>query len=629
MVFNTFKKNYFEMKDFLTQFIFSLILVAFWGVNPAFAQPSNDICANATTLVCGAGAIAGTTVDAVPPDDPLGCASDYGVWYTFAGDGSEVTLSSTTTFDHELDIFTTSAGCGSINDPIVCRDGSIGTEVYTFTTVNSTTYYVYVAHSNEASTATGTFTIELTCAAPTPGNDVCSGAVDYDTTFGAIGASGTCPTNTETLDISNYEDNGIDPTCDGGSDATAWYTWTANATSITFTSGSGRPGIEVLDGSCGSFTSMGCINNTSGIIDNLTIGNSYYILIWDDTTTGSTIEWCLEATPPPPANDACADAITITSGVILSGSTLSANDIEGASPCSSINGTGTLCGSGNGDGTIDWNEGVWYVYTSTGFEDIVVDLGGSNFDTEVQVFSGSCGSLTCIGGDDDSSPAGGDNAMICFVSSASFAPVDYYIYVDGHSGNTGDYFIEVNATPLPVELISFKGEKMEDGNKLTWVTGSEINTQTHFVERSLDGNRWEPIGAREAQGYATSERFYELMDEKPFAKSFYRLKSIDFDGAIHLSKVIQLQREIGGFSIAEVFPIPAKDELTIAYNVDRNEEVSIIIADFAGRVVYEEKVLSDDGINNHQLDVANLASGIYFVRLSNASEHLTHRIIKN
>ncbi|MBV7269256.1 T9SS type A sorting domain-containing protein [Winogradskyella luteola] len=128
-------------------------------------------------------------------------------------------------------------------------------------------------------------------------NDDCASALDYTTTFGAIGALGSCPGNTQSLDITDYTDAGEDPTCEFGSDAVAWYTWTATTTSVDFTSGTGQPGLEILDGTCGSFTSLGCLNNTSGRISGLTIGITYYLIIYDEGTFGSTLEWCLEESP--------------------------------------------------------------------------------------------------------------------------------------------------------------------------------------------------------------------------------------------------------------------------------------------------------------------------------------------
>lgn len=135
--------------------------------------PANDLCANATTLPCGTVNMAGTTVGTVAEgSSPGGCASLYGVWYTFVGNGCSNTISSTSGvgFDHEIDIF--SGSCGTLTN-IACIDGALsaGTETYTFTPTNGVTYYVYVAYYGVSGTSanTGTFTISRSCLVPCAG----------------------------------------------------------------------------------------------------------------------------------------------------------------------------------------------------------------------------------------------------------------------------------------------------------------------------------------------------------------------------------------------------------------------------------------------------------------------------
>ncbi|MEL6986335.1 MAG: T9SS type A sorting domain-containing protein [Bacteroidota bacterium] len=131
-----------------------------------------------------------------------------------------------------------------------------------------------------------------------PANDSCGGALDYDTEFGMVGAAGTCPANVQTLDMAMYTDTGLDPSCDFGGDAVAWYTWTANVTGVSFTSGTGAPGMEILSGAdCDNLTTVACFSNVDGEFDGLMVGTTYYIMVYDDVPGEGVIEWCLEALP--------------------------------------------------------------------------------------------------------------------------------------------------------------------------------------------------------------------------------------------------------------------------------------------------------------------------------------------
>jgi hypothetical protein len=64
---------------------------------------------------------------------------------------------------------------------------------------------------------------------------------------------------------------------------------------------------------------------------------------------------------------------------------------------------------------------------------------------------------------------------------------------------------------------------------------------------------------------------------------------------------------------ANIYPIPASNELFIGTNVVQ-ENVSVVITDVNGRVVYENNVKTNNSIANIKLD---MSSGIYFVTLTN------------
>ena len=141
--------------------------------------PSNSTCATATILSCGS-TLNGTTVGTSGTTHGISGASisNYGVWYTFTGDGGETTVSSSTggEFDHGMAIARGSCNNLTLLD-VVDGQYASGTESYNFTTVSGETYYIYVAHYDSNSSTTGTFTISRTCS--------------YTVSYNANGGTGT------------------------------------------------------------------------------------------------------------------------------------------------------------------------------------------------------------------------------------------------------------------------------------------------------------------------------------------------------------------------------------------------------------------------------------------------------
>jgi hypothetical protein len=266
----------------------------------------------------------------------------------------------------------------------------------------STTYYVNLVPKNGLGSATGcTEQTFVTVDAP-PANDDCSNASPYTNDF-TMFTEGACTGTPNTLDLSSATDDigSDDPSCDLSGNYGVWYTWTATSTGLNFTTGTGSPGIAIYEaGACGSLVEVGCLNNLSGTLGGITIGNNYIIHIWDDSA-GNSVDFCLEefTPPPPPANDDCSGAIPLTPGNIFA-----SNPIDG-SVTSATSGTEPTNGCGSN------GPGVWYSVVVPADGIITIETGpdaatgDTGFDSLIEAFSGTCGALTSIECDDDDATA--------------------------------------------------------------------------------------------------------------------------------------------------------------------------------------------------------------------------------
>lgn len=166
--------------------------------------PSNDLCIDATALPCGTTNLAGTTENTTNVSDPTGCSntSNYGVWYTFTGDGNLTTISASG-LSMDIGMAIVSGNCSSFSSTIVCVDDYFTTESHTFTTTSGVDYYVYIAYYGSGST-TGTFDISRTCSAP-PAPSCSDGIQNGDETGVDCGGSlcGPCTVPAELCEDAN------------------------------------------------------------------------------------------------------------------------------------------------------------------------------------------------------------------------------------------------------------------------------------------------------------------------------------------------------------------------------------------------------------------------------------------
>ncbi len=136
------------------------------------------------------------------------------------------------------------------------------------------------------------------------------------------------------------------------------------------------------------------------------------------------------------AQSTCATALPITPGQY----TIAAvTGTEVPLPVCSVGGTGAA-------------HGMWYTFTASVDTNMVVtsDVGNPNVDTRVQVYIGSCGSLSCIAGDDDS---GNGNLSVAHFSVT--AGTTYYIAWDDRYSAGGFNFQLQEEVPPPPPILAF------------------------------------------------------------------------------------------------------------------------------------------------------------------------------
>ncbi|MBH8569003.1 IPT/TIG domain-containing protein [Microvirga sp. STS02] len=146
----------------------------------------------------------------------------------------------------------------------------------------------------------------------------------------------------------------------------------------------------------------------------------------------------------PPANDACSGAIALTCGQSVTGTTVGSTatgDPTGSCTAISVDGAG-----------------VFYSIVGTGANITVSTCNAAtNFDTKLFVYSGTCGSYTCVGANDDAANCSA-NSLASTVTFSSAFGTTYYVFVSGYRGTgaiaAGNFVLSTTcATPPPTPTL--------------------------------------------------------------------------------------------------------------------------------------------------------------------------------
>ncbi|MDY7395491.1 T9SS type A sorting domain-containing protein [Aureibaculum sp. 2210JD6-5] len=200
-----------------------------------------------------------------------------------------------------------------------------------------------------------------------------------------------------------------------------------------------------VSGSCPTTaTPLYCSDPETINLSSLTIGNTYFIRIYSNSTASgatTTFDVCVGSQPVTPANDDCSSA-----EVILS---LPHNATYDATAATNNSGFITATGC------LNMNDGVWFEIVGDGGT-ISITASPTSWDLGIAVYTGSCGTLICEG-----SANNGTMNVVEGVSFASASGTTYYINVAYPSGGLdnpeGVFDLAVTSSTLSIDKILDKG----------------------------------------------------------------------------------------------------------------------------------------------------------------------------
>lgn len=175
---------------------------------------------------------------------------------------------------------------------------------------------------------------------------------------------------------------------------------------------------------------------------------------------------------------------------------------------------------------------------------------------------------------------------------------------------------------LPITLKSFNAKQILNKVKLEWVTASEFNNKCFLAERSTNNLSWTTIDSLPGSGYSDKDKYYVAYDNFPEAVNYYRLKQVDFEGKVSISKIIKIKKTGNSTSSASVSPNPVSSVLTIS-STDEIKDVHFFNTNSVEVFppVYKTQRLS------RIYDVKQLSTGIYFSRIYTVNGVITQKVI--
>lgn len=439
------------------------------------SAPTNNTCASAQSITSSTTCnyTIGSTTGANQSIAAISCGSGTGnadddVWYSFVAASTSHTIKVVGygSFDAVIDL--RSGACTGTN--VDCSDASSsGTETLNATGLTvGTTYLVRVYHFGVGDGG-GQFDICIThTSAPSgPSNDICTNAINVTSATTCNYTAGTTVGATQSIAAINCG-NGT-----GNSDDDVWYKFTAVATShIIKVQGYGSfdAVVDIRSGAC-TGTNIACADGASAggletaTATGLTIGNTYFVRVYNYGTGdgGGQFDVCVTHTAQSgPANDFCANAISITS-------TTSCSYTAGSSTGATQSIAAITCGSGAGNADDD----VWYKFTAVSTSHTVSVQGYGGFDAVIDIRSGAC-TGTNVACADATTAAGLETVTIPGLSVGSVYYIRVYNYGAGEGGGQFDVCVTHTQTSGPANDFCQNAVNINSAATCSYTSGSTL-----------------------------------------------------------------------------------------------------------------------------------------------------------
>ncbi|SDF76552.1 Por secretion system C-terminal sorting domain-containing protein [Dyadobacter soli] len=166
------------------------------------------------------------------------------------------------------------------------------------------------------------------------------------------------------------------------------------------------------------------------------------------------------------------------------------------------------------------------------------------------------------------------------------------------------------AYAFPVKLIYFNGKTTDSNNELHWATSEETNNSHFEMQKSPDGIHFQLMESVPGSGTIYVQKTYQVIDYTPYARTYYRLKQVDYDGTFSFSSIIFIrQADHSGFAL---YPNPAADMLYLSVKQNVGP-LHIAVFKASGDVVLRQKCDAGDHIG---VNIKPLPPGSYAVQVS-------------
>ena len=251
-------------------------------------------------------------------------------------------------------------------------------------------------------------------------------------------------------------------------------------------------------------------------------------------------------------------------------------------------------GDSDGDGLMDWFD-IFDLSTKAG-QSVMRNVGMSNMGP--------------LGNYDGPVPGGSYVVLVQSVSTAS----------------NRDWR---NVSLLPLQIVSFTGNLINNYVRLQWNVQNESAVINYNILRSNDGVNFNHAGTVAAKNVNSAQySFHESITDKPGDYVYYRIEQVMNNGSKFLSSVLSFKLVDKTITMI-AYPNPFKEQLKLKLETVEVKQVSVKVFDILGKNVLNRTITTNPGTNLFDLpEVKQLPQGQFTLQVLGKEISYTAKLIK-
>ena len=182
------------------------------------------------------------------------------------------------------------------------------------------------------------------------------------------------------------------------------------------------------------------------------------------------------------------------------------------------------------------------------------------------------------------------------------------------------------SVPLPMQLLSFSGNRQDELTTLQWSTENESPGDHFSIERSKDGVLFETIGHITGKGNNNNQ--YQFTETVAAPVLYYRIKIIHASDSYTYSHTIVFKNNSTIITGVKLLSNPVATAVHLQATVPVADKLMITLVDLSGNKLLQQQVTVSAGINQFTVPLPPaIGSGVYILRTESAQLKKSLRLL--